>query len=104
MEREDNMSMKLMSEILLEREIKRLEDDGIPEDSDILYYLYKKELEVIKKLKISKIDMRGEVDEFNHRIDNQEIYFMDPGEFEAMRMKAKGYDIIAGFIKNNSPE
>lgn len=98
------MSMQLISEKLLEREIKRLEDAGRPEESEILYYQCKKELAVIEKLKINKIDMRGEIDEVNQRISNQAVYFMAPQEFEAMEEKARKYDAIAGIIKDGFPQ
>ena len=55
----------------MEREIKRLEDSGRPEESELLYYQCKKELAVIEKLKINKIDMRGEIEEVNQKIANQ---------------------------------
>lgn len=88
------MSMQLISEKLLEREIKRIEDSGRPEDSELLYYQCKKELAVIEKLKINKIDMRGEIEEAVKRIENQAIYFMEPREFEEMEEKARRYDEI----------
>jgi hypothetical protein len=91
-----NMSMQLISEKLLEREIKRLEDSGRPEESELLYYQCKKELAVIEKLKINKIDMRGEIEEVNQKIASQAIYFMEQQEFETMEEKARKYDIIAG--------
>lgn len=94
------MKMQFMSEILLKREIERLEGAGRPADCEILYYWCKKELSVIEKLKINKIDMRGEIEEVNHRIMNQEIYFMDPKEFSSMEEKAKKYDIIDGIINS----
>lgn len=92
------MSMRLISEKLLEREIKRLEDEGRSEESEILYYQCKKELAVIKKLKINKIDMRGEIEEANQRIADNAIYFMNSQEFEEMEKKARKYDVIAGII------
>lgn len=93
--------IQLISEKLLEREIKRLEDSGRPEDSEILYYQCKKELAVIEKLKINKIDMRGEIEEVNQRIINQAIYFMEPNEFDAMEKKARKYDIISSLIRES---
>lgn len=90
------MSMQLISEKLLEREIKRLEDSDRPEESELLYYQCKKELAVIEKLKINKIDMRGEIEEVNQKIASQAIYFMEQQEFETMEEKARKYDIIAG--------
>lgn len=65
-----------------------------------LYIIYaKKELAVIEKLKINKIDMRGEIEETVKRIENQAIYFMDSKEFELMEEKARKYDEICRFIK-----
>lgn len=93
------MSMQLVSEKLLEREIKRLEDAGIPEDEKIIYYLCKKELAVIEKLKINKIDMRGEIEEAVKRIENQAVYFMNPQEFDEMEEKARRYDGICELTK-----
>ena len=90
------MSMQLISEKLLEREIKRLEDSDRPEESELLYYQCKKELAVIEKLKSNKIDMRGEIEEVNQKIASQAIYFMEQQEFETMEEKARKYDIIAG--------
>lgn len=88
------MSMQLISEKLLEREIKRIEDDGKPEDKELMYHLCKKELAVIEKLKINKVDMCGEIEETVERIENQAIYFMEPQEFEEMEEKARKYDEI----------
>ena len=90
------MSMQLITKKLLEREIKRLEDSDRPEESELLYYQCKKELAVIEKLKINKIDMRGEIEEVNQKIASQAIYFMEQQEFETMEEKARKYDIIAG--------
>lgn len=92
------MSMQLMSEKLLKREIKRLEDAGRQEESELLYYQCKKELAVIEKLKINKIDMRGEIDEVNQRIADNAVYFMNPQEFEEMEKKVRKYDIIARVV------
>lgn len=97
------MSMQLFSEKLLEREIKRLEEQGRPEEQEIIYYLCKKELAVISKLKINKIDMRGEIEEMKERIENQALYFMDAGEFEAMEEKARKYDLICKITENKVP-
>lgn len=88
------MSVQLISEKLLEREIKKIEEAGRPKDSEILYYQCKKEWAVIEKLKINKIDMRGEIEETAKRIEDQAIYFMKPKEFEIMEEKARKYDEI----------
>ena len=52
--------------------------------------------ELVEKLKINKIDMRGEIEEVNQKIASQAIYFMEQQEFETMEEKARKYDIIAG--------
>lgn len=92
------MSMRLISGKLLEREIKRLEDAGRPEEIEILYYQCKKGLAVIEKLKINKIDMRGEIEEVQKRIENQALYFMGENEFSEMEEKARKYDEICKII------
>ena len=94
------MSMQLISEKLLEREIRRLEEAGRPEDEEIVYHLCKKELAVIKRLKINKIDMCGEIEETEECIEKQALYFMDIGEFEEMEEKARKYDEICKLINN----
>ncbi|MDE6889147.1 MAG: hypothetical protein K2P45_10985 [Eubacterium sp.] len=93
------MSMQLISEKLLEREIKRLEDAGRPGESEILYCQCKKELAVIEKLKINKVDMRGEIEEVNQSIADNAVYFMSPQEFEAMEEKARKYDVISEIVR-----
>lgn len=94
------MSMRLISEKLLEREIKRIEKQRIPEECSFFYRQCKKELAVIEKLKINKIDMRGETKEVQKRIENQSLYFMGKKEFEEMEEKAKKYDEICKLVKN----
>lgn len=99
------MSMQLVSELLLEREIKRYEESPeLMHENKLFYYLCKKELAVIEKLKINQIDMRGEIKESNQRIESQSIYFMNPQEFEEMKSKSKMYDIIAKLIKENDSQ
>lgn len=93
------MSMQLISEKLLEREIKRLEEAGRPKDEEIIYHLCKKEMAVIQNLKINGIDMRGDIEEVNQRIANQAVYFMDSQEFETMKEKSRRYDEICEIIK-----
>lgn len=94
------MSMQLISEKLLEKEIKYLEDEGRPENSELLYYQCKKELAVIEKLKINKIDMRGEIEETVKRIEKQAVYFINPQEFEEMEEKVRKYDEICKIINS----
>lgn len=95
------MSMQLMSELLLKREIERYEESPeLMQENKLFYYLCKKELAVIKKLEINQIDMRGEIEEFNQSLSNQSIYFMDSQEFEEMKEKARKYDIISKVVRD----
>lgn len=93
------MSMRFVTEHLLEEAIKQLEENNL-KDNKLLYNLCKKELAVIQKLKINGIDMTGTIDEFNERIEKQAIYFMQPQEFEQMEEKARKYDKICRLINS----
>lgn len=94
------MSMQLVSEILLKREIKRYEENpDLMKENEAFYYMCKKELPVIEKIMINEIDMRGGIEEFDCRIDGQGIYFMEPQKFEDMKHKAEIYDIIYSIVK-----
>lgn len=94
------MSIQLVSEFLLKREMKRYEESlELMQENAPFYDLCKKELVVIENLKINQIDMRGEVEEFNQRLSNQSIYFMDSQEFEEMKEKVRKYDIISKFVR-----
>ncbi len=97
------MSMQLMSELLLKREIERYEESlELMQENKLFYYLCKKELSVIKKLKIDRIDMRGEIGKSNQRIESQSIYFMDSQEFEEMKEKARKYDAISRVVREGA--
>lgn len=95
------MSMQLTSEILLKREIERLESNPElrkDELDKIWYAMCKRELVVIERLKINNVDLRGTVEEVAERLKNQSLYFMDAKEFEEMKEKEKKYDKICGII------
>lgn len=92
------MSMQLISEELLKQNISQIEKEGINEQNKFLYNICKKELTVIQKLKINKIDMCGEIREVQKRIEKQALYFMDAKEFEEMEEKARKYDEICKII------
>lgn len=92
--------MKFVTEHLLEEAIKQLEEENNLKGNKLLYNLCKKELAVIQKLKINGIDMTGTTNEFNERIKKQEIYLMQPQEFEQMEEKARKYDKICRLINS----
>lgn len=92
------MFAQLIAEKLLEREIKQIEKEGTMEANQLLYSLCKKELLIIRKIKLT--DTTGTIDEFNERIEKQAIYFMQPQEFGQMEEKARKYDEICRFINS----
>lgn len=94
------MSMQLISEKLLEMEIRKIEEQGITEENECFYSLCRKELAVIERLKIGKIDMRGETEEVKERLEKQGLYFMDVSEFIVLEKKARKYDEICKLIDN----
>lgn len=97
------MSLQLMSEYLLKQEIRRYENSSeLMRENKLLYHLCKKELAVIEKLKINKIDMRGDVEEFKQKIERQAIYFMNAEEFGKIIEKARKYDCISQIINEDT--
>lgn len=91
--------MQLISEKLLESEIKDLADKkDLSNSEELLLNLCRKELSVISKLKIEGIDMTGTVQEVDERIKSQSIYFMKKEEFDQMREKASRLDALKKFM------
>ena len=85
--------MQLVSEKLLESEIKELADKkNLSNSEELLLNLCRKELSVICKLKIEGIDMTGTVQEVDERIESQSIYFMKKEEFDQIKEKAARFD------------
>ena len=87
--------MQLVSEKLLESEIKELADKkDLSNSEELLLNLCRKELSVISKLKIEGIDMTGTVQEVDERIESQSIYFMKKEEFDQIKEKAGRFDAL----------
>lgn len=87
--------MQLVSEKLLESEIKELADKkNLSNSEELLLNLCRKELSVISKLKIEGIDMTGTVQEVDERIESQSIYFMKKEEFDQIKEKAARFDAL----------
>lgn len=98
--------LNLFSIQLLEKEIEKLsckeKDKTISYDEKIILSTFRKELLVLKKLKIEKIDLIGSLDEVSRRLDDQSIYFMTESEYNRMSSKADKFDIISDIIKPKS--
>lgn len=93
------MSMQLISEKLLEAELLKVKDNPeFVEENELFYSLCKKELALLSKLKIDKIDLSGDAEEVKERIQKYHVYFFEPGEYKEMAEKALRYDMICGII------
>lgn len=95
------MSMRLISETLLQNEIQRLEEKQSPEllgNEHFYYTVCKKELLTLSRLRIEAIDLTGEIEEVSERLNKQAILFMDLKEYEAMKEKAAKYDMISKLV------
>lgn len=91
--------MQLISERLLEIEIKKYESKQVHTDSEEFFYMIcRKELALFKKLRIEGVDMCGECDEVDSRLERQALYFMDKAEFDTLEKKAAKYDGIASIV------
>ena len=94
------MSMELISEKLLESEIKRYRNNPeLIKDNEFFFLMCKKELAVMKKLKISGIDMTGNIEDVECRLDKYNVYFIEPNEFDKMEEKARRFDEISKIIQ-----
>ena len=93
------MALQLISEKLLETEVKkRKENPQLVEENELFYSLCEKELLVLSKLKIDEIDMRGETEELKERLERYHVYFIESKEFESMKEKARRFDLIMQLV------
>ena len=92
------MGICLFAEALLEKEIKKLDVAERTEDTEFLKSQYQKELEVLRRLNIDLCNIAGELDAVIDRLEKKHIYFMDPENFVAMKVKAIKYDGIKKII------
>ena len=76
------MSMFLMSEKLLEKELKE-KPDILTDEQNFYYSVIEKELHVIQKLNIEMCDMRGEVKEVANRLERSVVLICSPEESQA---------------------
>ena len=93
------MSMMLISEKLLEDELKKKPEN--PTDSQDFYYsMIEKELYLIKRLNIEMCNMRGDEKEVADRLEHSEILVCTHDEVEEMRKSVSFKDEIKNVLKN----
>ena len=64
---------------IMEKELKKLKSENAKE---LLIYQVEKEIEILKRLKIEEINMRGTTKEFAERIIDENIIFLTDDERE----------------------
>ena len=91
--------MQWITENLLKREIDKLSSkDNLDEQDYFLLTQCKKELLVLNKLKIERIDTRGNVEEVENRIKGNSIYFIDKAEYDSMYQKSVLFDAVKSIV------
>ena len=93
--------MNLVSEKLLKDEIDKLDNkENLTSDEKICLSIYKRELMTIRKLMIEELDMTGSIEEFESRLKDLSIYFINKEEYDTIINKAKKYDEIVNILRN----
>lgn len=91
--------MRWIVEYLLKCEINKLSaKESLDEQESFFLLQCKKELEVLKRLKIEGIDTRGEVKDVENRLKGNSIYFIDKAEYDNMYQKSILYDAVKSIV------
>ena len=88
--------MEWMTELLLQSQINEMEKADGPDR--LLLSVYKRELAVLKRLRVEGINLSGTVEDVEARLKGNSIYFMDKKEYEIMCRKAMLYDAIKKIV------
>lgn len=93
--------MQWITEHLLKREINKLsEKQDLDEQEHFLLTQCQKELEVLNRLKVEGIDMRGDVEDVEVRLKGNSIYFIDKEEYNSMYQKSVLFDAIKNVVNS----
>ena len=93
------MAMFLMSEKLLEQELKNKPEN--PTDQQIFYYsMIEKELHLLRRLDIDMCDMRGTEEEFIDRLEHSKILVCTPKEVDEFHNALAFKDDVMEVINN----
>ena len=91
--------MEWTTEFLLKREITKLSiKENLSEYDRIMLIQCQKELEVLRRLKIEGIDMRGNIEDIEMRLKDNSIYFMDKAEYDSMHQKSVLFDAVKNVV------
>lgn len=93
--------MQWATEHLLKCEINKLSaKDNLDKDEQFILLQCQKELEVLKRLKIEGIDMRGTIEEVETRLKGNSIYFLDKAEYDSMHQKSVLFDAVKNVVNS----
>ena len=93
--------MRWATEHLLKCEINKLSaKDNLDKDEQFILLQCQKELEVLKRLKIEGIDMRGTIEEVETRLKGNSIYFLDKTEYDSMHQKSVLFDAVKNVVNS----
>lgn len=96
------MKMLLMSEKLLEKEIKKLsKEESLDEDRAFLKSIYEKELAVLRRLGIEFVNTAWGLDEVKKRLEGSAVYFLPRGILEEAQEKAAKFDTIQTICRSD---
>lgn len=87
--------MQFICEKLLESQINITPRN---EQDEFFILMCKRELAVIQKLKVEKIDLTGSMEEVTKRLEENHIYFMNSKEYCELYRKAEKFDEIKDII------
>lgn len=86
---------ELVSKYLLEKEIKRYEDDPeLMKSNPMFYSMCKKELIMINRIQMETFDFRGTIDDVQRRMDDSVILIENPDVIRELVRKSKWYDAV----------
>lgn len=93
--------MRWATKHLLEYEINKLSaKDSLDENEHFLLLQYQKELEILRRLKIEGIDMRGSVEDVEERLKGNSIYFIDKAEYDYIYQKSVLFDAVKNVVNS----
>lgn len=88
-------SNELVSKYLLEKEIKRYEDDSeLMKSNPMFYSMCKKELIMINRIQMEMFDFCGTIEDVQNRMDNSVILIESPEVIQELVRKSKWYDAV----------
>lgn len=93
--------MQWATEHLLKCEINKLSaKDGLDKNEQFILLQYQKELEVLRRLKVEGIDMRGSVEDVEERLKGNSIYFINKTEYDNMHQKSVLFDAVKNVVNS----